>query len=139
VTRKAVTVKQKLMPSWSVEEQQAGERLRQAWEQAFSAGEAADGVSASSALERPEVLKAAQIRSRHEAELLRYPNVIGIAEGLRTRRGQPTGEPCLVVYVERKIPRARLGKSEILPSDIEGVPVDVVEVGKVEPLPARPA
>jgi hypothetical protein len=36
--------------------------------------------------------------------------------------------------VERKIPRAKLDKSEILPSEIEGIPVDVVEVGKVETL-----
>ena len=37
-------------------------------------------------------------------------------------------------YVEKKIPRSKLDKSAILPSDIEGIPVDVVEIGKVEAL-----
>jgi hypothetical protein len=35
-----------------------------------------------------------------------------------------------------KNPKSKLKKGEILPRKIEGVPVDVVEVGKVEPLPA---
>jgi len=40
-----------------------------------------------------------------------------------------------VVYVSRKLPKSKLGASELLPREIDGVPVDVVEVGKVEPLP----
>ena len=46
----------------------------------------------------------AAVLARHEAELLRYPNVVAVAPGIRTKRGRPTGEACVVVYVERKIP-----------------------------------
>lgn len=81
-----------------------------------------------------EERRIAEVRARHETELLRYPNVVGVAEGIRTRQGKPTGERCLIVYVERKVPRGQLEGREILPSEIEGVPVDVVEVGRVEPL-----
>ena len=66
---------------------------------------------------------------------MRYPNVIGVADGICTKPGKPTGEPCLVVVVERKIPPAKLAKDAILPDRIEGVPIDVVEVGKIEALP----
>lgn len=127
-------MKQELKPSWSEEQRAAGEQLRQAWEEFFSAAGTAEETSKHPLLGRAEELRIAEVRARHEAELLRYPNVVGVAEGIRTKQGKPTGEPCLVVYVERKIPRAKLEKSEILPTEIEGIPVDVVEVGKVEPL-----
>jgi len=39
------------------------------------------------------------------------------------------------VLVKRKLPKSKLRKTEILPREIEGVPIDVVEVGKIEPLP----
>jgi hypothetical protein len=119
---------------WSEEEQAAGEQQRQAWEEFFSAAETADETSEQPPLGGAEEPRIAEIQARHEAELLRYPNVVGVADGIRTKGGKPTGERCLVVYVERKIPRAELEKSEILPSDIEGIPVDVVEVGIVEAL-----
>lgn len=80
----------------------------------------------------------AQARSRHEPALMRYPNVVGVSEGGRMRGGRPTGESSLVVYVERKIPRDQLGEDEVLPSQVDGVPVDVVEVGVIEPLPVPP-
>jgi hypothetical protein len=67
-----------------------------------------------------------------------YPNVVGVADGIKAKRGEPTGERCLVVLVKRKLPKSKLGKTEILPREIEGVPIDVVEVGKIEPLPLQP-
>jgi len=78
--------------------------------------------------------KLAAVQSRHEATLMGYPNVVGVAAGTRTRGGQPTNERCLVVYVTKKVPRSALAKAVILPKQIEGVPVDVVEVGEVKPL-----
>jgi hypothetical protein len=78
--------------------------------------------------------KLADVRIRHEAELMRCPNVIGVASGIRMKQGKPTGEHCIVVYVSRKIPPSQLKADEILPSQIEQVPVDVVDVGGVEAL-----
>jgi hypothetical protein len=83
---------------------------------------------------RPEELRVAEVRARHERELLRYPNVVGVATGSRVRQGAPTGEPCLVVYVTRKIPRDQLGPGQLLPTEVEGVPVDVVESGPIQAL-----
>jgi hypothetical protein len=74
------------------------------------------------------------VRTRHEAELMRYPNVVGIADGVRMRGGKPTGQPAIVVYVERKVPRDDLAERDRLPEEIEGVPVDVVETGRIVPM-----
>ena len=51
-----------------------------------------------------------------------------------TKQGKPTGEHCIVVYVSQKIPSNQLNEDEILPSHVEGVPVDIVEAGQVEAL-----
>lgn len=66
----------------------------------------------------------AAVQARHERELLRYPNVVGVA----------TGESGLLVLVSRKVPEQELAPDERLPREIEGVPVDVVETGPIEPL-----
>lgn len=127
-------MKKEHKPIWTKEQQAAGEQMGKAWEEFFSASEKTKETSELPILSRPEEKKIAAIQARHEAELMRYPNVVGVAEGITTKRGKPTGETCLVVYVERKVPKSKLKKGEILPRKIEGVPVDVVEVGKVEPL-----
>lgn len=124
-------MKEELKPSWSKEQQAAGERVRQAWEEFFFPEKPPEQPL----LGRPEEQRVASIQAGHEAELLRYPNVVGVGSGIQTKQGRPTGERCLVVLVERKIPRDKLGEGDILPSEIEGIPVDVVEAGKFEPLP----
>jgi hypothetical protein len=83
---------------------------------------------------RPEEMRVAEVRARHEQALLRYPNVVGVAVGSRMRQGTPTGEPCLVVYVERKLPPDQLAAGDHLPAEVEGVPVDVVESGPIQAL-----
>jgi hypothetical protein len=132
---KETTVKNELGPSWSREQREAGERFRQAWEQLATRSQTAQATSDSPFPGGAVAGKIAEVRARHEADLMRYPNVVGVGEGICTRAGKPTGQPCLVVFVARKIPPKKLAKNEILPDRIEGVPVDVVEVGKIEALP----
>jgi hypothetical protein len=47
--------------------------------------------------------------------------------------GAPNHEPklAIVVLVRRKLPRAQLMPEDIVPAEIEGVPVDVQEVGEI--------
>ena len=52
------------------------------------------------------------------------------------RRGKPTNEPAIVVLVSRKLPRKSLNKASLLPSHLDGIPIDVVEVGVIEALDA---
>jgi hypothetical protein len=74
----------------------------------------------------------ADVRARHEADLMPYPNVVGVAAGTVTRGGQSTGEQCIVVYVSTKLPASELTAEAMLPRELDGVRVDVVEVGRIE-------
>ena len=77
------------------------------------------------------VQHALDVKRRHEAELLRKPNVVAVGVGYRTRGGQPTSEVCIVVSVTRKVPASDLKRSEALPQTLEDVPIDVVESGVI--------
>jgi hypothetical protein len=67
------------------------------------------------------------VRRRHESLLLALPNVIGVGTG---RDGQ-TGAEVIQVYVRRKVPRRELAPGAMVPGTLDGVPVEVVELGDV--------
>lgn len=77
------------------------------------------------------VKRAQDVKRRHEAELLRKPNVVAVGIGFRTRGSQPTQEVCIIVSVKTKVPAAQLKRGDLLPASIDGVPVDVVETGVI--------
>src|SRR5262245_19551339 len=119
-----------LTPIWSAEQKAAGDRMREAWEEFFRrapAREPAEPLAGQDA-------RLLDVRTRHEADLMRYPNVVGVADGVRMRGGKPTGQRSIIVYVERKVPPTDLPQRDLLPQEIEGIPVDVVETGRIVPL-----
>ncbi|MEZ4452581.1 MAG: hypothetical protein R3B09_24190 [Nannocystaceae bacterium] len=69
--------------------------------------------------------------SRAATQIARHPDVLGVYWGTRRREGAWTDEPCLSVEVERKERADRLETHRVLPSEVEGVAVDVVEVGAI--------
>ncbi len=73
----------------------------------------------------------AQIVKRTHAEsLLKMANVVGLGVGLRQRDGKLTDEVALIVLVRQKHPIDHLHPEEQIPASIEGVPVDVQEIGE---------
>lgn len=78
--------------------------------------------------------RALAVKEKSKADLLSRANVIGLGIGLKTVGGKQTGEIALVVLVSRKLPPVALAAHDHLPSEIEGVPVDVQEVGEIRPL-----
>jgi len=123
-------MKRTLGPSWTAEQVAEGERFKQGWLDFF-------GRSGAAAARVPPSLgvgSRSAIRARHEARLLAYPNVVGVTEGMRMRGGKLTNEPVITVLVSRKVPRKGLTKASLLPSHIDGTPIDVVEVGPIEAL-----
>lgn len=81
--------------------------------------------------EESEFARAQSVRQAHEADLMSRANVVGVGVGLRTRGGRREREVALVVMVRQKVPRTMLAEADILPGRIDGVPVDVVEVGEI--------
>ena len=71
----------------------------------------------------------AAIQARHEHRLMALPQVVGLGIGYRQRAGRQRDELCLVVMVSQKLKRSDLPAEAILPREMEGVPVDVVETG----------
>jgi len=65
--------------------------------------------------------------------LLKYPNVVGFSNQLMPiiSKGVETKEFGIRVYVIKKVPESQLKKEEIIPKSIDGVPTDVVEIGKI--------
>ena len=119
---------------WSESDAKKGARQAKAWMD-FFAGEDWSQAQAPRGNIEAETARISDIRSRHESALMSYPNVVGVSEGIEVKRGKPTGRRSIVVYVKRKVPKAKLAKRQTLPERIEGVPVDVVEVGSVDALP----
>ncbi len=58
-------------------------------------------------------------------------NVVGVGLGPKITKGSETKRPSIRFYVERKIPLAALSRADLLPSEIDGVPTDVVETGRL--------
>ena len=109
--------------------------MHQAWDEFFRAGPARKSDEPLSSHDA----RFLDVRTRHEAELMRYPNVVGVADGVRMRGGKPTGQRAIIVYVSRKVPRKDLAGQDLLPGEIEGIPVDVVETGPIVALGTPPA
>ncbi|HEY43094.1 MAG TPA: hypothetical protein G4O11_03845 [Anaerolineae bacterium] len=81
---------------------------------------------------RADLNRALMIKEKHEDELMSKANVQGVGIGLHMRGGQPTGGLSLIVMVSHKVPKAQLASEDLIPSEIEGVSVDVQEVGELE-------
>ncbi|MDW7652215.1 MAG: hypothetical protein SCK29_05270 [Bacillota bacterium] len=60
-----------------------------------------------------------------------YPNVVGVGIGHKFTGGIDTGLLCLSVLVERKLPLSQLRGTQLLPSRLAGMPLDVVETGRL--------
>jgi hypothetical protein len=119
------------LSEWTKSQQSAGQAAAGAWEEFFKGKQA--GI-----LERAEEIEATakimEVQDKHESELLHLDNVVGVAASLKVKGSKPTKKWCLAVYVEKKQPMAEVAKASRVPTEIDSVPTDVVEVGKLEPL-----
>jgi hypothetical protein len=66
-------------------------------------------------------------RSLHEGRLMSLPHVTGVGTG----KDEHTGEDVLIVFVTRKVPRDRLRTEDVIPDELDGVPVRVLAIGEV--------
>jgi hypothetical protein len=73
--------------------------------------------------------RARAVKRARENELLSKANVVGVGLGMREKGGARQDEVVIVVMVQQKVPRSQLAPEDIVPATIDGVPVDVQEVG----------
>jgi len=75
-----------------------------------------------------------QLKGKHEASLMSKKNVVGVGIGFREKGGQVTDQMALIVSVTKKLPGGKVSAADLIPIEIEGVPVDVKEVGEIRAL-----
>lgn len=84
-----------------------------------------------------------EIKRKHRDQLMSLPNVSGVGIGRKVVGGKLTERFAIRIYVTKKVPKERLKKDALVPSEVEGVPTDVVQIGKLRRLAhtfrARPA
>ncbi len=56
-------------------------------------------------------------------------NVVGMGVGVKWKRGQPTGEPALVVLVTTKLDKDQVSKADLVPSKLAEMQTDVLAIG----------
>ena len=76
--------------------------------------------------------RAVEVKELHEESLLAKENVVGVGVGIRKREGVYTGEVAVIVMVRRKLPRIEIPEDDLLPEEIDGIPIDVQEVGAID-------
>ncbi len=81
-----------------------------------------------------DIEHAQRIKQKYENQLLQLTNVVGVGVGLKYSAGQPTGQVAVVVNVNTKKSVTELSQPDVIPAELEGVPVDVQEVGTFKAL-----
>jgi hypothetical protein len=71
--------------------------------------------------------RVARAQQAAAARLLAIPGVRLVGLGSKETGGVPTGELAIRVHVERKRPAAGLPAAELIPTQIDGIPVDVID------------
>ena len=71
------------------------------------------------------------VKEAYERDLLTRQNVVGCGVGYKLVDGKRTDTLAIVVMVREKMPEGLLELDEIIPREIDGVPVDVQEVGEL--------
>jgi hypothetical protein len=74
---------------------------------------------------------------QYQKSLLSLPNVNGIAYGYGQTGGEDHYAPSILVLVEKKIPLSQLKSRDVIPSGLNGIPTDVLQVGKIVAQKAR--
>ena len=78
-----------------------------------------------------------QIKEASKDNLLAMQNVVGVGVGYQIKGGEQTDNYAIVVMVSRKLPVPALPPNAILPKNVNGVTIDVIEVGELRALQAR--
>ncbi|HAY84170.1 MAG TPA: hypothetical protein DCY42_04370 [Chloroflexi bacterium] len=75
-----------------------------------------------------------RIKDQYADQLMSKANVVGVGIGFAEHGGVRTDEMALVVMVNRKLPPEALAPADRIPKEIEGVLVDVQQVGDLHSL-----
>lgn len=71
------------------------------------------------------------VKQKYQQMLLAKANVVGVGIGYRQHGGDRTRDVVLVVMVTQKVPAHLLPADDLIPRELDGIPVDVQAVGEI--------
>lgn len=75
------------------------------------------------------VQRASEVQARYADMLMQIPHVVGVGVGFTSHGGERSEDVGVIVMVDHKLPSAQLAETELIPRELDGVPVDVQETG----------
>lgn len=72
-----------------------------------------------------------QVKEAHKTTIMTMSNVVGVGTGYKVRGREQTDELSVVVLVREKKPKAGVTPEALIPSALDGVVTDVVQVGEL--------
>jgi hypothetical protein len=117
------------LTDWPSEARTAAQQHADAWQEHFAGEEVRPGADV-----LLQVARVTEVQKTHERALLARENVVGVAAGMKVKKGTPTGDAAVTILVEQKVPKSRLSADALVPAELDGVPTDVIESGPLRPL-----
>ena len=77
-----------------------------------------------------QTAKAQLVQQKYMESLLKLPHVVGVGIGFVKKDGVQTGQIGLVVMVDQKVSAQEVDPVDQIPKELDGVPVDVQEIGQ---------
>jgi len=81
--------------------------------------------------------KITKTKEKYVHELMKISGVVGVGIGKKIVAGKESDQLAIIVFVSKKLPKSQLKKASLIPESLEGVPVDVQEVGVVKALKTK--
>jgi len=76
-----------------------------------------------------KVQKASEVQAKYANQLMSKPHVVGVAVGHTSKNGVSSSDVGVIVMVDRKVPADQLAPQDLIPKELDGIPVDVQETG----------
>lgn len=73
-----------------------------------------------------------RVKEQYKETILAKPNVVGVGTGYKVVGGVTSDDLCIMAMVSKKIPRAGLEPDAMVPSKLDGVGTDVLQVGLLQ-------
>ena len=71
------------------------------------------------------------VYEKNQDKMLIKENVVGIGTGYKIVKNNNTENPCVTVFVSKKLEESLLNNKDIVPKELNHIPTDVVEIGEV--------
>ncbi len=97
----------------------------------FSASSASDDPP-TDATGDAQMAQAASVQARYSDRLLQLPHVVGVGIGYMKVGEQITEQVAIIVMVDRKVDASELQPNEMIPKQIEDIPIMIQEVGTLK-------